>query len=298
MRSKKLLLNPFWVAGVIWKHGLTRLIKDDRFYLKVAYFLSMNGKVLNLEHPRTYSEKLQWLKLNERHEEYTKMVDKVQAKDYVAGIIGDKYIIPTLGVWEKFDDINFDRLPNQFVLKCSHDSQGFVICRDKSKLDIEAARKKINRCLKRNYYWCGREYPYRDVPKRILAEELMVDESGTELKDYKFFCFDGEVKMLYVASERGKATKFDYFDLDFNHLPFRQSYPISQKKLVKPKNFDKMIEVARRLSQGFRHVRVDLYNVNGAIYFGELTFFNNAGLLPFQPHEWDYRIGEWLKLPV
>lgn len=298
MRSKKLLLNPFWVAGVIWKHGLTRLIKDDRFYLKVAYFLSMNGKVLNLEHPRTYSEKLQWLKLNERHEEYTRLVDKVQAKDYVAGIIGEEYIIPTLGVWEKFDDIDFDRLPNQFVLKCSHDSQGFVICRDKSKLDIEAARKKINRCLKRNYYWCGREYPYRDVPKRILAEKLMVDESGTELKDYKFFCFDGEVKMLYVASERGKATKFDYFDLDFNHLPFCQSYPISQKKLVKPKNFDKMIEVARRLSQGFRHVRVDLYNVNGAIYFGELTFFNNAGLLPFQPHEWDYRIGEWLKLPV
>ena len=298
MRSKKLLLNPFWVAGVIWKHGLTRLIKNDRFYLKVAYFLSMNGKVLHLDQPRTYSEKLQWLKLNERHEEYTKMVDKVQAKDYVASIIGEQYIIPTLGVWEHFDDIDFGKLPNQFVLKCSHDSQGIVICRDKSKLDIEAARKKINRCLKRNYYWCGREYPYRDVPKRILAEKLMVDESGTELKDYKFFCFDGEVKMLYVASERGKSTKFDYFDLDCNHLPFRQSYPISQKTLVKPKNFEQMIEVARRLSQGFRHVRVDLYNVNGEIYFGELTFFNNAGLLPFQPHEWDYKIGEWLKLPI
>lgn len=298
MRSKKLLLNPFWVAGVIWKHGLTRLIKNDRFYLKVAYFLSMNGRMLHLDHPRTYSEKLQWLKLNEHHEEYTKMVDKVQAKDYVASIIGECYIIPTIGVWENFDDIDFEQLPDQFVLKCSHDSQGIVICREKSKLDIEAARKKINRCLRRNYYWCGREYPYRDVPKRILAEKLMVDESGTELKDYKFFCFDGEVKMLYVASERGKATKFDFFDLNFKHLPFRQSYPISQKTLLKPKNFDKMVEVARQLSQGFRHVRVDLYNVNGEIYFGELTFFNNAGLLPFQPHEWDYKIGEWLELPV
>lgn len=298
MRSKVLIFNPFWVAGVIWKHGLSRFITDDRLYLKVAYFLSMNGRVLHLDHPRTYSEKLQWLKLNEQHEEYTKLVDKVQAKEYVASIISDSHIIPTLGVWERFDDIDFDKLPNRFVLKCSHDSQGIVICRDKSQLDIDAARRKINRCLKRNYYYCGREYPYRNVPKRILAEQFLVDESGTELKDYKFFCFDGEVKMLYVASERGKATKFDFFDLDFNHLPFRQSYPTSKKKLAKPKNFDQMIDIARQLSQGFRHVRVDLYNVNGKIYFGELTFFNNAGLLPFQPHEWDERIGEWLKLPV
>lgn len=283
---------------MIWKHGLSRFITNDRLYLQVAYFLSMNGRVLHLDHPRSFSEKLQWLKLNEHHEEYTRLVDKVQAKDYVAGIIGESHIIPTLGVWERFDDIDFDKLPQRFVLKCSHDSQGIVICRNKSQLDIDAARRKINRCLKRNYYYCGREYPYRHVPKRILAEQFLVDESGTELKDYKFFCFDGEVKMLYVASERGKATKFDFFDLEFNHLPFRQSYPTSRKKLVKPENFDQMIDIARRLSQGFRHVRVDLYNVNGKIYFGELTFFNNAGLLPFQPHEWDVKIGEWLKLPV
>lgn len=271
-------------------------ILPDKIYLSLKFKYKM-GHFLNLENPQTFNEKLQWLKLYNRKPEYTTMVDKHEVKKYVADIIGEEYIIPTLGVWNQFDDIDFDKLPNQFVLKCTHDSGGLVICKDKNNLNLEAAKQKIEKSLKRNYYWSGREWPYKDVKPRIIAEEYMIDESGYELKDYKFFCFNGEPKMMFIATDRGSDTKFDFYDMEFNHLPFTNGHPNANKKIKKPKNYSSMLALAAKLSFGIPHVRVDFYNINGKIYFGELTFFHWSGLVPFEPEEWDYKLGSWLELP-
>jgi hypothetical protein len=255
------------------------------------------GHFPNLENPQTYNEKLQWLKLNDIHEEYTQLVDKYEAKEYVRNILGDDFIIPTLGVWNSFDEIDFDKLPDKFVLKTTHDSGGVVICSDKSKFDKQKARKKLEKSLKHNFFYEHREYPYKNVKPRIIAEQFMVDESGTELKDYKFYCFNGESKMLLIATDRSTEVKFDFFDSQFNHLPFKKGHPNSSKKIVKPEGYEEMKRVADKLCAGFRHVRVDLYNINGKIYFGELTFFPAAGNVPFEPAAWDKTIGDWLELP-
>ena len=186
------------------------------------------------------------------------------------------------------------------MLKCTHDSGGLVIVPDKSKLDIAKARKKINHCLKHNYYWGLREWPYKDMKPRIIAEQFMVDESGTELKDYKFFCFDGEPKAMFIATDRSnptEETKFDFFDMDFNHLPFTNGHPNATREIKKPDGFEEMKQIAAKLSKGIPHVRVDLYNINGHIYFGELTFSHWSGFTPFVPEEWDYRFGSWIDLP-
>ena len=270
-------------------------ILPDALYLRLKFFQRMK-KFLNLKTPQTYNEKLQWLKLHDRKPEYTKMVDKYEVRKYIADTIGEEYLIPLLGVWDSFDEIDFDSLPEQFVLKCTHDSGGLVICKDKSKLDINAAEKKINKSLKTNYYWHGREWPYKNVKPRIVAEKFMVDESGTELKDYKFFCFDGEPKFLFIATDRPHDTKFDFYDIDFNHLPFTNGHPNADKEIKKPAGFDKMVEIARKLSKGIPHIRIDLYDINGEIYFGEITFFHWSGFTPFEPEEWDYKLGEYIKL--
>ena len=274
-------------------------ILSDENYLKWK-FKKLVGYTLNLKSPLSYNEKLQWLKLNDIHPEYTKMVDKIEAKKYVASIIGNDYIIPTLGVWDKVSDIEWDKLPNSFVIKVSSDSGGIVVCKDKSKLDVQQAVRRLSDNWGRNYYKFNKEYPYRDVTPRIIAEEYKEDESG-ELRDYKIFCFDGHPKVLFVASDRqdsAEETKFDFFDTEWNHLPIINGHPNSKKEICKPQNFDEMLSVAARLSKGIPHVRVDLYNINGKIYFGELTFFHWSGMVPFEPIEWDYKFGEWISLPT
>jgi len=268
------------------------MIKDDETFIKWEYFFGMR-RFPDLEHPKTYNEKLNWMKLHDRRKEYTAMVDKAAAKDYVAGIIGKDHIIPTLGVWNTFDEIDFESLPRQFVLKTTHDSGGVVIVKDKNTFDKAKARRKLTKSLHHNFYLEHREYPYKDVKPRIIAEQLMVDESGTELKDYKFFCFHGEPKMLFVATDRPKDTHFDFFDMDFRHLPFEQGHPNTTRAITKPDHFEEMADIARRLSAGIQQVRVDLYNINGKIYFGELTFFHFSGNVPFVPDEWDEKIGSW-----
>ena len=270
---------------------------SDRLYLKLL-FRHRVGYNLNLDNPQSYNEKLQWLKLNDIHSEYTQMVDKVEAKKYVASIIGEKYIIPTISVYNNVDEIDFNALPTQFVLKCTHDSGGIVVCKDKALLDVEKAKRKLKKGWGKNYYKYNREYPYRDVKPRIIAEQYMEDESGYELKDYKFFCFGGEPQLLFVATDRPLDTKFDFFDMDWKHLPFTNGHPNNPNQIAKPKNFEEMKDVVRKLSKGFPHVRVDLYNVDGNIYFGELTFFHWSGMTPFVPLEWDYKLGELLKLPL
>lgn len=278
--------------------GFYKWMSDEDF-LKKAYKINM-GIELNLDHPQTYNEKLQWLKLYDRKPLYTIMVDKHEAKKYVADIIGEEYIIPTLGVWDRFEDIDFNTLPNQFVLKCTHDSGGLVICNDKTKLDYSKAKKKINKCLKKNYFWLGREWPYKDVTPRIIAEKYMEDPSAKQLKDYKFFTFSGVAKAMFIASDRqksGEETKFDFFDMDFNHLPFTNGHPNATYVPSKPQSFNEMKHLAEELSKNIPHLRVDFYEVNGKVYFGELTFSHWSGFVPFNPQKWDEIFGSWVQLP-
>lgn len=271
---------------------------DDKEFLEMV-FKRMFGRPIDWDAPTTYNEKLQWLKLHDRNPAYITMVDKHLVKGYVASKIGEEYVIPTLGVWDKFEDIDFDELPSRFVLKCTHDSGGLVICEDKERLDVRKAKRKINACLKRNYYWLGREWPYKMVKPRIIAEKFMEDDRSKELRDYKFFCFDGEPKALFVASDRQnkrEETKFDFFDMEFNHLPFTNGHPNASVCPEKPDKFDEMVRLARVLSEGIPHVRVDFYEVTGRIYFGELTFYHWSGFEPFVPSEWDKVFGDWIQI--
>lgn len=276
----------------------SKLIKSDHLYLRFYYALKMHES-LDLKNPRTYNQKMQWLKLYDRNKHYTNLVDKYEVKIYVEKIIGREYIIPTIGVWSSFADIDFETLPDKFVLKTTHDSGGVVICKDKSKFDKNNARKILNKSLRTNFFYIAREFPYENVVPRIIAEEFIVDESGTELKDYKFFCFNGEPKLLFIATNRNIDTRFDFFDTNFNHLGIKKNGYINADKVIsKPKNFERMIEISRILSQNIPHVRIDLYNVNGKIFFGEYTFTHWGGTMPFEPKEWDKILGDYITLPI
>ena len=273
-----------------------RLLPDD-VYLKWI-FPARVGYPLDLKNPKTFNEKLQWLKLYDRRPIYTTMVDKYAVKKYVADIIGEEYIIPTLGVWDRPEDIEWDKLPNQFVLKCTHDSGGLVICHKKSDLDIESATRKLKNSLNTNFFLAAREWPYKDVPARIIAEQYMVDESGYELKDYKFFCFDGKPQYVQVDFDRFMEHKRNIYDMQWAFINLQIEYPNDPNRIIeKPLNFEKMKEIASVLSEGVPHVRVDLYNVNGHIYFGELTFFHGSGFEHFVPREWDKNLGALINLP-
>lgn len=301
-RVFELIKNPKELSNVIFfrrvRNGFYDNMSDEE-YLKKMY-KQLTGKKLNLENPKTFNEKLQWLKLHNRKPEYSQMVDKYGAKQYVAEKMGEEYIIPTLGVWENFDDIDFDALPEQFVLKCTHDSGGLVICKDKSKLDIEAAKKKINRSMKRNFYLFGREWPYKNVKPRIIAEKFMSDLGNEEgLVEYKFFCFNGEVKIILVCKggAHGNGRTNDYCDLQLNRYPFTSLYPNSEGEVTRPEELPELIAFAEKLSAGIPQVRIDTYLAGGKIYFGEMTFFHNSGFCTFNPEEWDAKIGEWIVLP-
>ena len=272
----------------------------DRAYLKLIYKCQM-GKKPDLEHPATYNEKLQWLKLHDHDPRYPHLADKCEVKQFVKEKIGEQYLIPTLGVFETFDDIDFDALPRQFVIKCTHDSGSTVICRDKTTFDIEACRKKIQKALRTNYYLRWREWPYQKVKRRIMVEAYLEDEQTRELCDYKFFVFDGVVKAMFIAANRYSDTKeltFDFYDRDFAHLPIRQGHPNADAPQKRPATFDEMIRLAETLAADLPHARVDFYEANGRIYFGEITFYHFSGAVPFEPETWDKTFGDWLRLPA
>lgn len=273
---------------------------SDRTYLKWRYRLSL-GRKLNLDNPVTFNEKLQWLKLYNRKPEYTIMVDKVKAKEYVAERLGEEYIIPNLGVWDDLDEIDFDALPNQFVLKCNHNSGlGMCICKDKSKLDIPKVKAELRKGLKQNYFLHGREWPYKDVPRKILAEKFMTDEEQTELRDYKFFCFNGEPRLCQVISDRSTDEKIDFYDMDWHRvnglIGLTFGVRNSEGQITKPNSFDKMKQMARKLAQDIPFSRIDFYEINGKPYFGEITFFPASGFGEFRPSDWNKVIGDWVKL--
>lgn len=292
----KLLKQPKIIILYILNFKIFRII-PDKTYIKIKYRLTMEKK-LNLNNPLTLNEKIQWLKLYDRKEEYTKLVDKYEVRNYIKETIGEEYLIPLLGVYDRFEDIDFDKLPNSFVLKPTHTSGDIYICKNKADIDYKYLKKLVNKWLKRRYYWLHREWPYKNIKPRIICEQYMVDESGIELKDYKFFCFHGKVKCLFVGSGRmsESGVKADYYDPEWNPLPFERTHPKSGKSFPKPKELDKMIEVAEKLASNFIFVRVDLYLVNGQVYFGELTFHPASGYGKFEPEYYDYYYGSLLNL--
>ena len=295
----KLITNSGYRFAFLAGRGLKGDVPGEEF-LKRVYRFNMNRE-LNLDDPVTYTEKLQWLKLYDHRPEYSVMVDKYAAKEFVAERIGAEHVIPLLGVWDSVEDIDFENLPQRFVLKTTHDSGGIVICKDKAKLNITAAKKKLNRFMKREYYRCNREWPYKNVKPRIIAEKYMLNHEGSaELSDYKWFCFDGVARVMFVVTDRqtpGVGTKMDYFDMEFRHLPFTNGCPNATREIEKPVNFERMREMAERISKGLPHVRVDFYEADGQVYFGEITFFDGCGMTPFEPEEWDTIFGSWIQLP-
>lgn len=273
----------------------------DKLYLSLRFRIQM-GKWIDWENPTTFNEKINWLKVHDRNPEHTTMVDKYTVKDYVAKKIGDEYIIPTIGIWDRAEDIEWEKLPDQFVLKATNGGGGcaVVICTDKSKLDIADAVQKL--CAKFWFYKSFREWPYKNIKGRIIAEKYINSHnssSSSELRDYKFFCFDGKVKFFKVDFDRFKGHRANYYSPSGELLPFGEAHfpPDYNHKEPLPYNLEQMIEIAEKLSMGFPFLRVDLYNVGGKIYFGELTFYPAGGFGPFTGEDWDEKLGKLLSLP-
>lgn len=278
-------------------------IIPDAAYLKLVYRIRV-GKKLNLKTPTSISEKLQWLKLYNRKAEYTKMVDKYEMKAIVAEKIGKEHVIPALGVWDSFDKIDFSELPEKFVLKCTHDSGSVIICTDRSKFDKKRARKKLESALKRNYFWGGREWPYKNVTPRIMAEPYIEGLGNPDSIEYKITCFDGKLGFSTICTGVAHSTlnvrKNDFYDKDFNMLPFWAFYKHSENPITeKPDVLDEIIDYAEIIAEGVPYLRVDFYVLDGNVYFGEATFFTWSGFLKFEPkdEDWDKKLGELLKLP-
>lgn len=287
------------IIGIILL-GKFSFLFSDKQYLQMMYWLHL-GRKLNLKNPKTFNEKLQWLKLYNHKPEYTIMVDKVKAKEYVAKLIGEEHIIPTLGVWDDPDDIDFDALPDQFVLKCNHNSgTGMCICRDKSKLDIEKVKAELRKGLKENYFMRWREWPYKNIPRKILAEKFMVDESGTELKDYKIFCFNGEPRYCQVISDRNTDEKIDFYDMHWKRLVglvgLNDKVHNSEYAIPCPESFENMKQMASLLAKSIPFSRIDFYEINHQAYFGEITFFPATGFGNFNPREWNVKMGDMITL--
>lgn len=302
MKLNKFNINPLCMVFSLGMKGKIHFL-SDRTYLMLMYWIKFR-KRLDLTNPKTFNEKLQWLKLNDYSHLYAKLVDKYEVKKYVESVIGKDYVIPTLGVWEAFDDIDFDILPNQFVLKCTHDSGGLVIVKDKNQLDRKSAKKKIDDALKRNYYWVGRERPYKRVKPRIIAEEYLheteqVCNSITGIQDFKLLVFAGKTELILVCNDRYSSHRMteDFFDIHWNRLNIcRLKHGNSTKKILKPQNLELMCKLANKLTKAMIFARVDFYNINGKVYFGEITFYPASGFDGFQPNTWDRKLGELLNL--
>ena len=265
------------------------------------YYWAATGKWPDLKHPTYFNEKLQWMKIHEDYTKYRDYADKIKVRDIIEEKIGDGYMFPMLGKWKSFDEIDFDSLPEEFVLKCNHDSGSVKVIRNKSALtdkDIESLRKFYNSRLKQDFYGYGREPCYKGIDRYVFAEEFMKDPSGDEggIKDYKFFCFNGKPEIMFIATDRATDVKFDFFDMDFNHLDITNIHPQSGKVIEKPEKFDEMKALAEKLSEGIKFVRIDLFELGGKIYFSEFTFFHGGGFNRFYPVEWETKLGNLIDI--
>lgn len=283
------------LSGIIQKSGIKRLLSDKQ-YLSIKYRMHF-GYWMNWKSPKTFNEKLQWLKIFDRQSRYIPLVDKYEVKKDVSHIIGEDYIIPTYGVWDTFDDIDFSELPNQFVLKCTHDSGSIIICKDIDNFDKQKAKTILSDALKREYYWDGREWIYKETQPRIIAEEFIQDSNG-ELNDFKFFCFNGIAKLFKIDFDRYTDHHANYYDRNLSLLPFGEADypPVPSKKLEIPKNIGEMFSLAEKLAKDIPFVRVDFYNVDGKIYFGEMTFYPAGGMGKFTTAEADELLGSWIDI--
>lgn len=295
----KIIKNPAYLFIVLSYIGFFKNMSDEK-YLKIVYRIR-TGHKLNLDNPQSFNEKLQWLKLHDRRPEYTIMVDKYAVKKYIAKKIGKQYIIPTLGVWDKFDDIDFDKLPDQFVLKCTHDSGGLVICRDKSKFDVASARKKINTCLKNNFFYKGREWPYKNVKPRIIAEKYIKSPGKVVPEDYKIYCINGKPKYIVVFHNRFDSRKplsETVYNINWEpqHISLDEHFAISDEIEPKPECLDELLKIAEILCSDIPQVRVDFYIIDNKIYFGEITLYTASGFQKMIPEEMDMKLGKNLQL--
>lgn len=296
-RLQRLLKSPVLLLVHLFKHKPFCYFLSDACWLKMMFF-AYHHKKLDLTNPKSYNEKLQWLKLYDRKPEYRMMSDKFAVREYIAKEIGEEHLIPLLGVWNNVEDIDFNSLPNQFVLKCNHDSAGLLICKDKNKLDVEKAKQKLKRCLKRDYFWAGREDNYRVVNKKVIAEKYMTDGDKDELTDYKFFCFDGEPKFIQVDTGRFSRHIRNFYDISWNFIDVQNGCPNDKTHIISPPSkLEQMLEYSRKLARGLVHVRVDLYEMSNEIYFGELTFHHGGGEMDVTPESYDYEWGSYLHLP-
>lgn len=291
----KLIKNPNKLFVYLAYKGHFAKMQDDK-YLKKLY-KGITGKRLDLSSPKNFNEKLQWLKINDRNPKYTMMVDKYLVRNYISEKIGDKYLIPLIDAWDSADDIDFTKLPEQFVLKCNHNSGlGMCICQDKSLLDVEIVRDGLKKGLEQDYYLTSREWPYKNVPRKIIAEKYMVDDSGVELKDYKVMCFGGKPEFIQIHRGRfGKHTQ-DFYDSEWNKQTFSQGLPMSEEIMPKPVFLDEMLELSKVLSAGMPEARIDWYYANDQLYFGEITLFDGSGFETFDPEEWDRKLGDLINI--
>lgn len=282
-------------------------MENQTVLVRALYWHSM-GKHLNLRKPKTFNEKINWLKLHDHNPFYHKLVDKYAVKEYVSSIIGQEYVIPTLGVWDKFEDIDFDSLPDKFVLKTTNGggNTGVVICKDKKNFDLEAAKFKLEKSMRFDIYKNMGEWVYKDVKPRIIAEKFMEEAKPTskennELTDYKFYCFDGEAIYCQVIRNRNSKETIDFYDMKWNHMPFVGLNPMAENgndRIEKPENLPDMIKVAEALSKNTSFSRIDVYAINDITYFGEVTFYPNGGMGSFKPEEWNQKLGDLINLPL
>ncbi len=293
-KLKKIVVNPMNIILYIASKGLMNWLSDKQF-LKIYYYARI-GKRLNLKNPQTFNEKLQWLKIYDRKPEYVTYVDKYAVREYIKNVVGEQYLVPLIGVYDSVDEIDFSMLPNEFVLKCTHDSGSVVICTDKINFNIDRAKKRLKRCINRNYYYLGREWPYKNIKPRLVCEKMM----NSQIIDYKFFCFSGKPKFLYVGQGlvSDHSLKIDFYDLDWNKMPFKRTdYDNFDSEVQRTDKFEEMLDLVEKLAVGFPFIRVDLYVVKNQIYFSEFTFTPCSGFLPLEPAEYDEVLGRLIELP-
>lgn len=289
-------INIDWIMAHVCRYWPFRMISDER-YLKMFY-KGYQHRNLNLSNPRTFNEKLQWLKLYDRRPEYTEMSDKYLVRDYVKKKIGEKYLVPLLGVWEHVDEIDYDALPEQFVLKCNHDSGSVCVCKDKETFDFKSAKKKLKKALHTQYYWKSREWNYRNIKRKIVAESYLENDESGDLADYKYFCFDGEPQFIQVDISRFTNHVRNFYDCNWKFIDVEYGCKNDELKVLpKPKEHEEMIKLAKILSVGYPHVRVDFYVCKKQVFFGELTFHHGGGVMPIYPFQYDEQWGKLLNLP-
>lgn len=294
--NKRFLLHPVrYSLAWLQNHGYLNCLSDKVYCSLVMY--SRTGKFPNYKHPVGFNEKMQWLKLYNRKPELTRLVDKVSAKEIVSSVIGSDFVIPVLNIWNSAEEIVLSDLPDQFVLKCNHDG-GVIICRDKKAFDLESAVTELSKRIKTNYYNHAREWPYKNIKPVVFAKPYVQDGNNDNLPVYKFMCFDGTPRIIQtIQNDKTSNETIDYFDLDWNLLDLRQNYENSSKPFERPKHLDQMIEIAKKLCDGYPFIRIDLYQVNDSVKFSEFTLFSDAGFEKFRPDSWDKKLGDWITLP-